>query len=163
MVIARKRSYRRVSNRGHGRNRGTVLFKTKASTRQYFFVAAGVQIGKPSRELDLFPIHRNGSKSALPGLALGGGDIFKIYREKPANPCMFILQVTCSFGIRGVVHYVGLQFPKYEVQHVEEIHANVRSDTAGFLNIALPGLQVPVPASGYICKINLMFRLLLGS
>src|SRR5690554_2990199 len=156
MVITGQSSRRGIANMRHRLDSHSVLFQTKTTPRENFFIAAGVQVGKAAGEFDFFTIHSDGTERTL---ALGLGAfryVFVVHRQEPAYPGFFIFQVTSSHSVVAVVHYIVLQLAEDEMQHVVEMHADIRRNAARLLVVTLPGLQVPVSTGGDVSQVHFM-------
>src|SRR5690554_2259489 len=156
IIITGQSSRRGIANMRHRLDSHSVLFQTKTTPRQNFFIAAGVQVGKAAGEFDLFAIHSDGAERTL---ALGLGAfryVFIVHRQEPAHPGFFVFQVAGGHGVVAVVHYIVLQLAEDEMQHVVEVHANVGRNTTRLLRVSLPGLQVPVSTGGDVSQVHFM-------
>ena len=156
MVVALQRGKLSVADGSHRGNGGAVLFQPEAAPGQNLFVAAVVQVGKAAGELDLFAIDGDRAVGALALGANGFGHVLDIDRQEPAHTRVLVFQIAAGLGVGRVMHDVLLQVAEDEVQHVKEVHADVGGDAAGLFQVALPGLQVPVPARGDVGQIDLV-------
>ena len=94
-----------------------------------FLIAQRVQVGETVRELDLVAIDGNRTKRPL-FLGQVLGEITPVDRKKPAHPRPFILQIP-----RGTIDFpqmnnVFFQIAEHEREHVEEVNAYIRRNTA---------------------------------
>ncbi|MCY1439157.1 hypothetical protein D9M71_553810 [compost metagenome] len=55
--------------------------------------------------------------------------IIGINREEPTNTGFFILQITGCLMLRCIMNNIALQFAKYEVKHIVEVHTNISRQT----------------------------------
>src|SRR5206468_2102720 len=124
---------------------GTCVRQTEAMAGEDLPVADGVQVREPVGELHLFAVDGN-----IPVRRAFALDAFRqivgVDGQEPAHSRPLVLQKTGSLGITAVVHDVRLQLAEHEVQHVVEVHANVRRDTVRFAWVPFPAFQVPLAA-----------------
>lgn len=160
MVIPRQWGQRRIADGGYGLDGHAVLLQPEASTCQDLLVAARMQVGESAGELYFLAVHGDGSVGALADGLLRLRHIGIVHGQEPAHPRTFVFQVAARVGFRIGMHHVGLQRAEDVVQHVEKMHADVGGDTAGFLHIALPGLQIPVAAGRNVSQINFVLAVL---
>ena len=156
MIVARQRCDGRIADRGHGLDGRAVFLQAEPAAGQDFLIAARMQIGKAAGKFDFLAIHGDRSVGALALVALRLRDVLVVHRQEPAHPGMLVFQIARCLGVRAVMHDVVLQVAENVVQHVEEMHADVGGDAAGFLQVALPGLKVPMAARGNVGEVHLV-------
>src|ERR1700761_709144 len=61
------------------------------------------------------------------------------------------------------MNHVVLQIAKNEVQHVKEMHPDIRGNAAGLLGVAFPRLQVPMTSRGDVGQVYLVFPVVLAT
>ena len=54
------------------------------------------------------------------------------------------------------MHAIFLQPAENEMQHIEEMHADIGGNATGVFLVALPALQIPVTAGGNVGQVHLM-------
>ena len=122
--------YGGVADMGHGFDGHSVFVESEASASKDFFITAGVQVGKAIGKFDILPVGSDGAEGAFAFFQLADGYVVHVNRQKPPHARTFVFEVASSLGGSVEVHGVALYCPKYIVQHVVEVHANVGGDAA---------------------------------
>src|SRR4051812_11031709 len=66
--------------------------------------------------------------------------------KEPTHARILVLQIPRRGALIVPMNDVPLKRPEHKMQHVIEMHADVRRHAPGFLDISLPGLKVPMAA-----------------
>ena len=125
-----------------------------AAPGQNLPVARGVQVGKPFGELQLFAADINVAERGLLALDLVW-QVVRVDRQEPPHPRPLVLQVAGRFELPAVVDHAALEVAKDEVQHVVEVHPNVRGHAERLARIAFPALEVPLAARGDVGEFDI--------
>ena len=119
------------------------ILNTVAPTSQDFLVAYRVQVRKAAGELDCFAFAGDGTIGWLFAFyALR--QIVRVDREEPGHPGFFVFQIAGGLVFVGVVQHALLQVAEDEVQHIEEVDADVGGHAEGLAGVAFPALHVPL-------------------
>ena len=161
MVVAHQ-SYRfGLADLRHGLDAVARLADAETVAGKDLSVALGVQFGETLRELKLLAIDVQCSVGTF--LALNGisGQTGGIDTEEVAHACFLEFEVTGHAVERHDVHDVLLHGSEDPLQHVVEVHADVRGYTSGLVYIAFPRGVVPLATAGDVRQVHvvdLVFR-----
>ena len=148
---------------GHGRayltdylDAGTGLADAEALAREYLLVAAGVELGEAGAELELLPVDHDRAVSTL--LALDGilRQVVRVDTQEVAHAGLLKAEVAGHPVVALDVHDVLAHGPEYPLEHVVEMHADVRGHSPALVLVALPGGVVPVAAGGDVGQVHIV-------
>src|SRR5690348_2545937 len=143
-----------IPDAGYRRDRSAIFLQTVAPSGQDFLVGPGVQVSEATGKLELLAIHGNRPKRTLPRKPLLGGQVPSVHRQEPAHPGMLVFKITRRPRFGAMMHDVELQVAEDEMEHVEEMHADVGGDAARLLQIAFPRAQVPMATRSDIRQVH---------
>jgi hypothetical protein len=85
------------------------------------------------------------------------GDHIVIDAQEPADAGALQLEVAGGAVVLMEVYDILFEVAEDPDQHVEEVHADVGGDAAGFADVSLPGGVVPVAARGQVSKVDIVY------
>ena len=148
----------------HGLNTWTCFADTETVPCQNLLVTLGVQLCKSGAELKLLTVDTQRTEGAFLTLHRISRKTLCVDTQKITHTRFLQLQESCHTVKTHYMHNVFLHRTKYPLQHIVEMHTDIRCDTAGLMYIALPGRVIPFTATrdiGQVHIVDLIFRPLL--
>ena len=145
---------------GHGRayltdylDAGTGLADAEALASEYLLVTAGVELGEAGTELELLPVDHDRAVGAL--LALDGilRQVVRIDAQEVAHAGLLQAEVAGHPVVALDMHDVLAHGAEYPLEHVVEMHTDVRGHSPALVLVALPGGVVPVAPGGDVGQV----------
>ena len=111
-------------------DRGKNVLKRKAFPIENPPIAVCMQIAESVREFDFLAIDRYGTVGSGPARFRCGRQVIAVQRQEPPYPGAGKFEEPSRSCWLTYMHNVLLHLPEYPREHVEKMHANIRSNTA---------------------------------
>ena len=122
----------------HGLDARTCFADTKTVSGEYLLVALRVQLREARRELKLFAVNTQRAVSAFLALYRIRRKALRVDAQEIAYARFLQLEETCYAVETHHMDDVFLDRTEYPLEHVIEMHADIRSYTAGLVHVAFP-------------------------
>ena len=119
-------------------NTWTGLADAETLSGKYLLIAACMQFRETGAELELLPVYHNGTVSTF--LALHGilRQVVRVDTQEVAHSGLLQSKITGHPVMTFHMHYVLAHRSEYPLQHVVEMHADVRGHSPALVLVALP-------------------------
>ena len=129
---------------------------TEAVSGEYLFIGLCVQFGKALAELEFQSVDGERPVGAFFPLYCIFRQALGVDREEVSYACLFEFEIPCNAVEGHDVHDIALYGTENPLEHVVEVHSDIRSDTSGLMYVAFPRRIVPFSPRGDISEVNVV-------
>ena len=145
-----------MTNLRHGLDTRACLGDAETVSGEYLLIALRMQLRESGTELKLLSVDRQGTVGTFLALHSIGRQTLGIDTKEITHARMLEIEESCYPVKTHYVHDVVLHRSEDPLQHVVEMHTDVRSDAAALVHIAFPRGVVPFAATRNIRQVHVV-------
>ena len=156
MVIPHQAQRLRIADLRNDLDARTGLADAEALAREDLPITLRMELGETLAELELVPV--DGQGTVRPLLPFHGirRQAIRIDTQEVTHPRLLQAQIARHAVETHQVHDILLNGTENPLEHVIEMHADVRGNSAALVDIPLPGSVVPLAAGGNVRQIHVI-------